>query len=105
MISYEVGIRAIYITSGYSVLSFALFAGLTIILITLSAVLTYSICPEGTGGGIGEIKTILGGVVKPVLLTRRLILAKTLGLTFAKCSRVSIGKEGPFVHLSVGTVS
>lgn len=46
------------------------------------------------------MKTILGGVVKPVLLSRRLIVAKALGLWFSLMGGLSVGKEGPYVHIS-----
>lgn len=66
----------------------------------LSSIVTNTICSDATGGGIPEIKTILSGVVKPVLLSKRLIIAKSLGLMLATSSGLSVGKEGPFVHIS-----
>ncbi|KAJ1409401.1 chloride channel protein, partial [Ochromonadaceae sp. CCMP2298] len=62
--------------------------------------ITHLICPEATGGGLSNMKTILGGVVKPVLLSKRLILAKVLGLWFSLMAGLSVGREGPFVHIS-----
>jgi len=46
------------------------------------------------------MKTILSGVVKPVLLSKRLIVAKIAGLIFSLLAGLSVGKEGPFVHVS-----
>ena len=46
------------------------------------------------------MKTILSGVVKPVLLSKRLIVAKITGLSFSLLAGLSVGKEGPFVHAS-----
>jgi H+/Cl- antiporter ClcA len=58
------------------------------------------ICKEAVGGGLSDMRTILGGVVKPVLLSRRLIVAKMLGLWFSLMAGLSVGKEGPFVQTS-----
>ncbi len=46
------------------------------------------------------MKTILGGVVKPVLLSKKLIIAKFLGVILSLVGGLSVGKEGPFVHIS-----
>eukprot|EP01031_Cornospumella_fuschlensis_P035196 gene35196-42633_t len=66
----------------------------------LACACTHSICKEACGSGLPEMKTILGGVVKPVLLSLRLVTAKIIGLTFAMIAGLSIGKEGPFVQIS-----
>jgi len=61
---------------------------------------TQLICPQAIGGGIPEIKTILSGVIKPILLSQSLIVAKVFGLTFALLAGFYVGKEGPFVQIS-----
>ncbi|RYH12583.1 hypothetical protein EON65_37860, partial [archaeon] len=66
----------------------------------LACACTHSICKEACGSGLPEMKTILGGVVKPVLLSLRLVTAKIIGLSFAMIAGLSIGKEGPFVQIS-----
>ena len=67
---------------------------------SISCYVTQHICPSAVGGGLPEVKTILSGTVKPSLLSRDLILAKLLGLLFACIAGLSVGKEGPFVHIS-----
>jgi chloride channel 2 len=62
--------------------------------------LTQTICKEAAGSGLPEMKTILSGVIKPVLLSLRLILAKLSGLAFSLIAGLSVGKEGPFVQVS-----
>ena len=44
------------------------------------------------------MKAILGGTIKPILLSIQLILAKLGGLVFSISAGLSVGKEGPFVH-------
>lgn len=66
----------------------------------IACISTQLICRESAGGGLPEMKTILSGVVKPVLLSKRLIVAKITGLIFSLLAGLSVGKEGPFVHAS-----
>ncbi|CAH0487134.1 unnamed protein product [Peronospora farinosa] len=61
---------------------------------------TVVVCPEAVGSGIPEMKSILGGFPLPNYLTGRALIAKCFGLVFALSSGLTIGKEGPFVHLS-----
>lgn len=66
----------------------------------LSLVITQWICPSAAGSGLPEMKAILSGTIKPVLLSPQLILAKLGGLLAAFTAGLSIGKEGPFVHVA-----
>ena len=66
----------------------------------LSCFVAHVVCKESVGGGLPDMKTILGGVVKPVLLSKRLIVAKTVGLWLALLGGLSVGREGPFVQIS-----
>ena len=58
------------------------------------------ICPEAVGSGLPEMKTILGGTIKPVLLSLRLVITKLIGVSLALMAGLSVGKEGPFVQAS-----
>jgi H+/Cl- antiporter ClcA len=66
----------------------------------ISCCVTEYFCPEAVGGGLPEMKTILSGTIKPVLLSGNMILAKSLGLFFALVAGLPIGKEGPFVLIA-----
>ena len=46
------------------------------------------------------MKSILSGIILPRYLSFRTYLAKVIGLIFAICGGLSIGMEGPFVHIS-----
>ncbi|TYZ58990.1 hypothetical protein PybrP1_002142 [[Pythium] brassicae (nom. inval.)] len=61
---------------------------------------TFFVGPNAAGSGIPEMRSILGGFPFPNYLTKRTMLAKGFGLIFALGSGLSVGKEGPFVHLS-----
>ncbi|KAM0786435.1 hypothetical protein ACM66B_001899 [Microbotryomycetes sp. NB124-2] len=50
--------------------------------------------------GIPEIKTILGGYIISGFLSPMVLLIKSLGLPLAVASGLSLGKEGPLVHVA-----
>ncbi|KZW01847.1 clc channel [Exidia glandulosa HHB12029] len=52
------------------------------------------------GSGIPEIKTILSGFVIHGYLGGRTLFTKAVGLTLSVASGLSLGKEGPFVHIA-----
>lgn len=71
----------------------AVFAGLSILVIEF-------ISPNAAGSGIPEMKCILSGIEIDRFLNFRTLVAKIAGLLFAFAGGLSIGKEGPFVHIS-----
>ncbi|KAF8893807.1 voltage-gated chloride channel [Infundibulicybe gibba] len=52
------------------------------------------------GSGIPEIKTILSGFVIHGYLGGRTLFTKSIGLALSVASGLSLGKEGPFVHIA-----
>ena len=76
------------------------------LLISLCAALlgnytTQTLCPESAGGGIPDVKALLDGSYKRALVTPRAIIAKATGLILGYSAGLSVGKEGPFVHIAV----
>ncbi|KAF5355341.1 hypothetical protein D9758_006073 [Tetrapyrgos nigripes] len=65
-----------------------------------SAVLVTTYAPYAFHTGIPEIKAILGGYVLDAFLTPWTLLIKALGLALAVASGLSLGKEGPLVHVA-----
>ncbi|KAJ6485834.1 Cl-channel protein [Mycena sanguinolenta] len=65
-----------------------------------AAVLVKSYAPYAFHTGIPEIKAILGGYVLTSFLTPWTLLIKALGLALAVASGLSLGKEGPLVHVA-----
>ncbi|KAH0283882.1 CLC voltage-gated chloride channel, partial [Aureobasidium sp. EXF-3399] len=59
------------------------------------------------GSGVAEVKVILSGFIIRGYLGLRTLMFKTLGLILSVASGLSLGKEGPFVHIAtcVGNVA
>ncbi|KAG2180237.1 hypothetical protein INT43_004026 [Umbelopsis isabellina] len=70
------------------------------------AFLVKHFAPYAAGSGISEIKCILAGFVMKGFLGGWTLLMKSVGLALAVASNLSIGKEGPTVHMAccVGNV-
>ncbi|KAF3915296.1 hypothetical protein AA313_de0202069 [Arthrobotrys entomopaga] len=52
------------------------------------------------GSGVAEVKVILSGFVMHGYLGFRTLFMKTIGLILSVASGMSLGKEGPFVHIA-----
>ncbi|TMW60025.1 hypothetical protein Poli38472_000067 [Pythium oligandrum] len=79
---------------------YLLYTTYRVFILLLGVTCTYFVCPNAAGSGIPEMRSILGGFPFPNYLRMRTLFAKAFGLIFALGSGLSIGKEGPFVHLS-----
>lgn len=80
--------------------NYLLYTAYRVFILVLGVGCTYFVCPNAAGSGIPEMRSILGGFPFPNYLSKRTLIAKCFGLIFALGSGLSIGKEGPFVHLS-----
>lgn len=60
----------------------------------------YFICPEADGSGIPEMKAIMTGYDMPKFLSWKALFAKWLGLIAGSGAGLSIGREGPYVHVA-----
>lgn len=69
--------------------------------LAVSFLLVLYLSPQyAAGSGIPEMKCVLSGVMMPRMLNFRTLLAKMVGLTFSLASSISIGRLGPFIHMS-----
>ena len=55
---------------------------------------------SAAGSGVAEVKVILSGFVLHGYLGVKTLFIKTIGLIFAVASGLSLGKEGPYVHIA-----
>ncbi|KAL3315962.1 H(+)/Cl(-) exchange transporter 3 [Cichlidogyrus casuarinus] len=70
-----------------------LFAGLCVLLVK-------SFAPYACGSGIPEIKTILSGFIIRGYLGKWTLLIKSIGMILGVAAGLSLGKEGPMVHMA-----
>ncbi|OLP81223.1 H(+)/Cl(-) exchange transporter 5 [Symbiodinium microadriaticum] len=66
---------------------------------SLSGFLVYAFAPAAAGSGIPEVKTILNGFVMSDVVSLRTLLVKIPGLMLSVAAGMSLGKEGPLVHV------
>ncbi|CAG2186165.1 CLCN2 [Mytilus edulis] len=71
-----------------------------ILFILFATGFTHLVSPQAVGSGIPEMKTILRGVVLKEFLTFKTLVAKVVGLCASLGSTLTLGKEGPFVHIA-----
>lgn len=55
---------------------------------------------SAAGSGVAEVKVILSGFVLHGYLGLKTLVVKTLALVLAVASGLSVGKEGPYVHIA-----
>lgn len=81
-------------------------AGLRGVALVISFVVVLYIAPQySAGSGIPEMKCVLSGVLMPNMLNWRTLVGKMIGLSFALASSISIGRLGPFIHMSCITAA
>ncbi|KAK7685663.1 hypothetical protein QCA50_011007 [Cerrena zonata] len=85
---------------GQSVLQSFVYIALAIAFAGSSAILVVTYAPYAFHTGIPEIKAILKGYVFDQFLSPWTLLIKALGLALAVASGLSLGKEGPLVHVA-----
>lgn len=69
-------------------------------LATITVLLVRMFAPYACGSGIPEIKTILSGFIMRGYLGKWTLLIKTLTMMMAVAAGLSLGKEGPLVHVA-----
>jgi len=81
-------------------IGYSCYVAFGLVMCTLSATIVYFVAPTARGSGIPEVKTILGGFVMKDVLSGRTLVVKIICLMFAVASGMSLGKEGPLVHVA-----
>jgi chloride channel 3/4/5 len=77
----------------------AFYIGVSVVFGFTAALGVYFVAPMSRGSGVPEIKTILGGFVMAEALEFNTLVVKIFGLMLSVSSGMSLGKEGPLVHV------
>ena len=83
-----------------SFIDFVVYISFATVFAFLSALFVKHFAPYASGSGIPEVKTILSGFVIRKFLGLWTLLVKCIGLVLAVSSGLSLGKEGPLVHVA-----
>ena len=67
-----------------------------------ATLITVFIGPGATGSGVAEIMALLNGVNYPNVVRVSTLWVKAVGVVFAVCGALAVGKEGPLCH--IGTI-
>lgn len=86
--------------AGAYIISYLLYIVWALLFAALSASLVRMFAPYACGSGIPEIKTILSGFIIRGYLGKWTLIIKSVGLILSVSSGLSLGKEGPMVHIA-----
>ncbi|KAK5639771.1 hypothetical protein RI129_010582 [Pyrocoelia pectoralis] len=86
--------------AGAYIISYLFYIVWALLFAALSASLVRMFAPYACGSGIPEIKTILSGFIIRGYLGKWTLIIKCVGLILSVSAGLSLGKEGPMVHIA-----
>ena len=92
--------RVLFATTDSGFVNFTIWIIFSIAFAAIAASIGKWIALDAEGSGIPEMKAILAGVNIYRYLGTQTFIGKIIGVISANASGLSIGKEGPFVHIS-----
>lgn len=81
-------------------LGYVFFIAWALLFASLAAALVRMFAPYACGSGIPEIKTILSGFIIRGYLGKWTLIIKSVGIMLSVSAGLSLGKEGPMVHIA-----
>lgn len=73
--------------------------GFSLVFALIAMLLTAYVAPTALGSGVAETMGIMNGVKYPEFITMKALLVKFLGVAFAVSAGLTVGKEGPLIHM------
>lgn len=92
--------RKLIASTDSSIFNFIFWVSSAVLFFILATSVGFFISPDADGSGVPEMKTVLSGVNKYNYFSFNAFIGKSLGLFAALVGGASVGKVGPFVHLS-----
>ncbi|XP_073975098.1 chloride channel protein 3 isoform X4 [Rhodnius prolixus] len=86
--------------AGAYIISYIFYIAWALLFASLAAGLVRMFAPYACGSGIPEIKTILSGFIIRGYLGKWTLIIKSVGIMLAVSAGLSLGKEGPMVHIA-----
>ncbi|XP_034255986.1 H(+)/Cl(-) exchange transporter 5 isoform X3 [Thrips palmi] len=86
--------------AGAYIIGYLMYVAWALLFASLAAALVRMFAPYACGSGIPEIKTILSGFIIRGYLGKWTLIIKSVGLMLAVSAGLSLGKEGPMVHIA-----
>lgn len=86
--------------AGY-VVAFFVYVSACIVMTIATCLIVHAYSPSAKGSGIPEVKACISGFDLPKAFTAKCLLIKALGLSMAVGAGLSLGKEGPLIHVGV----
>ncbi|KAI5073275.1 hypothetical protein GOP47_0011288 [Adiantum capillus-veneris] len=96
---YKLSQTTSFLNKSRYLIAFSILAGSNMLLVFSAAVLCAIVGPAAAGSGIPEVKAYLNGIDAPNILSPRTLLVKVFGSIGAVAGGLSVGKEGPLVHI------
>jgi H+/Cl- antiporter ClcA len=100
MLKWRMNTRLSWHVAGGFLPEYLVWIGSSMLLCTLSAACVHLIGPCAAGSGIPLMKCVLSGAQMDDYISFRTLVAKATSLAFAYSGGLSVGKEGPFVHMA-----
>ncbi|XP_076807131.1 H(+)/Cl(-) exchange transporter 4-like isoform X1 [Clavelina lepadiformis] len=85
---------------GVYAVNYVMYIVVAVILATFAGLLVKVFAPYACGSGIPEVKTILSGFIIRGYLGKWTLLIKSLAAPLSVAANLSLGKEGPLVHIA-----
>lgn len=86
--------------AGAYLISYIFFIMWALLFALLAAALVRMFAPYACGSGVPEIKTILSGFIIRGYLGKWTLIIKSVGIMLSVSAGLSLGKEGPMVHIA-----
>ncbi|XP_075230010.1 chloride channel protein 3 isoform X3 [Lycorma delicatula] len=86
--------------AGAYIISYLFYIVWALLFAFLAAALVRMFAPYACGSGIPEIKTILSGFIIRGYLGKWTLIIKSVGIMLSVSAGLSLGKEGPMVHIA-----